>query len=234
MLDWYLSIFWGGLGAFTIETYLLLRKKKPSLDPWFSISFVLFAIYCGAVLAFLVETRYSSNEPIYVFGVGVAWELTLSKMYKPSMSTEVKNREVMKRIDAEDCSFPNDGLLDALEQMEKLGIDRIPVVEGPNSKRVIGMLTNGRVKRTLEDFEKANININQAVISEYMIPVNQLAKIDENESISHAIQMMLNREIRKGKLYEKGIRAMPVINKQGHIKGIVSLEDLLEFDKSRW
>jgi CBS domain-containing protein len=189
-----------------------------------------FALFCGAELAYLFELRFETGEPLFVFSIGLGWELTLNKLMKDSWITKVDSKELMKDLTSNDCIKSDITLEKAQEHMRKIGVDRIPVLD--DQDKMVGLITDGEIKRAIKNLNEEKF-ITEKVLNK-MIPVNNIAKVFEGDNISQAIEIMKNKEIEIDDRISRGVHGMPVITREGKIKGMVKLDELLELDKSRW
>jgi acetoin utilization protein AcuB len=113
---------------------------------------------------------------------------------------------------------PDDYLLDAAARMQELGIRHLPVVDGDG--RVLGMLSDRDVRTAVGDPAR--------VLSARHAAAVDLLRVRGAMS-EPAITCTLDQGCREiGRLFaDRGLGAMPVLDEQGALVGIVSYIDVL-------
>lgn len=121
--------------------------------------------------------------------------------------SEICNREVI-------IVQGNDTVLDAAKLMRQHHVGDVLVVENRNGVQVpVGIVTDrDLVIETLAP----ELDSNAITVSDIMVP--GLATVKEGTGIFEAIQYMR----------AKGVRRMPVVDENGGLAGIITLDDLLE------
>lgn len=121
--------------------------------------------------------------------------------------SEICNREVI-------IVQRDDTVLDAAKLMRKHHVGDVLVVENRNGVRVpVGIVSDrDLVVETLAP----ELDSNVITVSDIMVP--GLATVKEETGIFEAIQFMR----------AKGVRRLPVVDENGGLAGIITLDDLLE------
>lgn len=111
------------------------------------------------------------------------------------------------------CINRNATIAQAAEQMREFHVGTLVVVEGANDNFFpIGLITDRDI---VVSVVAAHISPDDLIVGEVMNP--QLTTVQIDEDVYETIQMMSAR----------GIRRVPVLDKEGKIVGIVSQDDLL-------
>jgi len=120
---------------------------------------------------------------------------------------EFCNREVV--FATRSMSIP-----DAAQLMRQYHVGDLVVVDETNGKRVpVGVVTDRDI--AIEIIAKS-LDFNQFSVADIMSP--QLVSVQESEGVFETIRLMR----------AKGIRRIPVVNRDGELEGIVSADDILD------
>jgi CBS domain-containing protein len=120
-----------------------------------------------------------------------------------------KCRDVMTP-DPATCE-PGDPVTLAAEIMKREDVGAVPVVESATSRRLVGIVTDRDiVLRVLADGQ----SVETAVVRDAM--TGSPAYCREDEDVSHAVGYMAERQVRR----------MPIVDKDGGLRGIISQGDI--------
>ncbi len=119
---------------------------------------------------------------------------------------EICTREVV--VASRDTS-----VLEAAQLMRQHHVGAVVVADAMNGKRKpVGMITD---RDLVVEVLAPQVNASAVTVGDIMLP--ELNSIQENSGIFEAVQFMR----------AKGVRRLPVVDKQGWLIGIVSMDDLL-------
>jgi CBS domain-containing protein len=112
-----------------------------------------------------------------------------------------------------------DPISEAIDALQSLAIRHLPVVDDANN--LVGMLSDrdlGSLMRTFAeeaDAEGMVLPLSQRRVADYMSA--DVVSVEEDTDVSEVIETML----------EQRIGALPVVDGEGNVKGIISYVDLL-------
>ncbi len=106
-----------------------------------------------------------------------------------------------------------DYLRDALEEMSKKSHGAVCVLEG---KKLIGLLTDGDLRRILLNTQKSLPQLFLTEVSEFM--VKDPKRLQANASLQEALEV----------LQQNRFWVIPVVNEQDELQGLVHLHTLLK------
>ncbi len=105
-------------------------------------------------------------------------------------------------------------LAEAAQLMRQHHVGDLVVVEEVNGKRIpVGIVTDRDI---VIEIIAQSLNLNEFSVGDIMC--GQLVNVQENEGVFETIRLMRS----------KGIRRMPVVNREGVLVGIVSADDILD------
>ena len=109
----------------------------------------------------------------------------------------------------------NDMLVDAARRMRTSHVGAVVIVESKGGRQVpIGIVTDGDIVVSVVAFDPDHLSF--MLISDMM--TTDLVTAREDESIEAAIQLM----------HQHGIRRLPIIDADGGLVGILTLDDVLK------
>ena len=212
--------FLGAVGAFIIESYLLITK--PYLLHKTKIRYkakMLLGIFTGFVLAYVLQPV----ELAQAFLIGVGWEVVLSSVIKEANTILASDPYVLRKYETNQLPKINDTLQGAKEKMQNIGTkDRIPVVD--DNGRLLGLVTDGMIERQA----KKKIPLARVKIKDVMIGASDVIKVDEYDSVAKALK--ISTQAINDQVITVG--GLPVIDREGIVKGLLSFEQLKALDRS--
>jgi CBS domain-containing protein len=111
----------------------------------------------------------------------------------------------------------NESLLNAVREMSKSNIGSLPVVD--SDKKVVGIITNRDVCTTLG---KTSKTLAELKVQEVMTPEAYICTPEDDTKT--ALKIMRTKKVHR----------LPVVDKEGHLKGLLSLNTIVrEFEGSR-
>jgi len=121
--------------------------------------------------------------------------------------SEICNREVV-------IVQPNDTALEAAQVMRQHHVGDVLVVEDRGGRRVpVGIVTD---RDLVVEIMAPQLDPAAITVSDIMVP--ELATVKENAGLFEAIEYM----------HAKGVRRLPVVDDNGGLIGILTLDDLIE------
>lgn len=216
--------FLGGLGAFIVESYVTVTKLNliSGEGRRFSVTGIRYelkmvlGIFTGFVLAYVLQP----SDITQAFLIGIGWEAIFSSMIKEANVVSVKDERVMRNLESTKLPRPKQSLKTAKDLMIKAGrLDRIPVVN--KEGRLMGIVTDGMIERELKKKNASKIKL-----EEIMIGATDVVKVDKHDSVAKAIRLAEQQSP------DKKIEGITVIDEEGLVKGLLSLNQLKTLDRS--
>jgi len=104
----------------------------------------------------------------------------------------------------------NDSLLNVVKELSKANVGSLPVVD--SDKKVVGIITSRDVCKTLGKTNKplAELHVNEAITAGVYV-------CKPEDSTQTALKIMRTKKVRR----------LPVIDKDGHLKGLLSLNRIV-------
>jgi CBS domain-containing protein len=106
---------------------------------------------------------------------------------------------------------PNDSVRSVAEIMKREDVGAVPVVEGRDNPRLVGMVTDRDL--TLKIIA-GGADVDSATVADAMTP--NPASVREDEDVSKGVRLMAERQVRR----------LPVVDGQGHLSGIIAQADV--------
>ena len=106
---------------------------------------------------------------------------------------------------------PNDSVRSVAEIMKREDVGSVPVVEGRDNPRLVGMVTD---RDLTVKIIAGGADIDSATVKDAMTP--NPASVREDEDVSKGVRMMAERQVRR----------LPVVDGQGHLSGIIAQADV--------
>lgn len=121
--------------------------------------------------------------------------------------SEICNRDVV-------IVNPNDSVLEAARLMRQHHVGDVVVVEERGDARIpVGIVTD---RDLVVEIMATGLDPMAITVGDFMVP--ELVTVKENTGLFEAIEYMRT----------KGVRRLPVVNNNGWLVGILTLDDLLE------
>lgn len=106
---------------------------------------------------------------------------------------------------------PNDSVRSVAEIMKREDVGAVPVVEGRDNPRLVGMVTDRDL--TVKIIAGGG-DVDSATVADAMTP--NPASVREDEDVSKGVRLMAERQVRR----------LPVVDGQGHLSGIIAQADV--------
>ena len=109
------------------------------------------------------------------------------------------------------CCEPADPVTRAAELMRQHNVGSLPVVDSPNSRRLVGIVTD---RDLVTKVVAGNRNVASATVRDAMTP--EPACCRETDDVERAMSLMADRQVRR----------MPVVDESGRLSGIIAQADV--------
>lgn len=106
---------------------------------------------------------------------------------------------------------PGDSIRSVAEVMKREDVGAVPVVEGKDNRRLIGMVTD---RDLAVKIVAGGGNVDTATVADAMTP--NPASVREDEDVSNAVRLMADRQVRR----------VPVVDAEGRLSGIIAQADV--------
>lgn len=106
---------------------------------------------------------------------------------------------------------PDDSIRRVAEIMQREDVGAVPVVEGGDGRRLVGMVTDRDVTVKIV---AGGGNVDTATVADAMTP--NPASVREDEDVSRGVSLMAERQVRR----------VPVVDADGRLAGIIAQADV--------
>ena len=129
----------------------------------------------------------------------------------------VRTKDLMIPINKLKNLSPEMGITQIIEYLTRDGIGACCVFDESNSKKLIGLITDGDLRRAL----KENNSEQWQELKAKTLMTNDPIIINEEELAIEALQLMENNR-------KKSISVLPVVDKNSNFLGLLRLHDLIQ------